>query len=175
MSTESKRLFVAGLAKSHGRKLRQYLAVRIRNAAADVPDLMQEVYLRLLRLDNHEAIRNPQAYLYTVASHVLRQHGLRQVATGAVPDGADETEELALLDNDPASEIEADERYDRIGARLKQASPRAYATLVLHRWHGVPLEAISKRYGVSYSMTKKYLATALNYIESQLEEERKSR
>jgi RNA polymerase sigma factor (sigma-70 family) len=174
MSTESKRQFVAGLAKSHGRKLRQYLAVRIRSAAVDVPDLMQEVYLRLLRLDNHEAIRNPQAYLYTVASHVLRQHGLRQVATGAVPDVADEAEEISSLENDPASEVEVDERYERIGERLKQASPRAYATLVLHRWHGVPLAAISQRFGVSYSMTKKYLATALNYIESQLEEERKS-
>src|SRR5262249_7226141 len=160
--------------RSHGRKLRQYLAVRLRNAAADVPDLMQEVYLRLLRLDNHEAIRNPQAYLYTVASHVLRQHGLRRVATGSVPDVADDAEELSLIDNDPASELEMDERYERIGARLKQASPRAYATLVLHRWNGVPLETISQRFGVSYSMTKKYLATALNYIESQLEAERKS-
>lgn len=33
----------------------------MRNAAADVPDLVQEVFLRLLRLDNHEAIRNTQA------------------------------------------------------------------------------------------------------------------
>lgn len=175
MPTESKRIFVTSLAKSHGRKLRQYLAVRMRNAAVDVPDLMQEVYLRLLRLDNHEAIRNSQAYLYTVASHVLRQHALRKVATGAVADVEDELEELSLLDNDPASELEVEERYERIGARLKQAAPRAYATLVLHRWHGVPLAAISKRFGVSYSMTKKYLATALNYIESQLEEERRSR
>lgn len=175
MTTETKRAFVTALAKSHGQKLRRYLAVRLRNAAADLPDLMQEVYLRLLRLDNHEAIRNSQAYLYTVASHVLRQHALRKMATGAVPDVAEEAEELILLDNDPASEFEAEERYERIGAKLKQASPRAYTTLVLHRWHGLPLEAISKHFGVSYSMTKKYLATALHYIETQLEAERNAR
>lgn len=39
---------------------------------------MQEVYLRLLRVDDQDAIRNPQAYLFTVASHVLHQHALRQ-------------------------------------------------------------------------------------------------
>jgi hypothetical protein len=37
----------------------------------------QEVYLRLLRVEDHETIRNPQAYLYTIANHVLYQHTLR--------------------------------------------------------------------------------------------------
>ena len=60
----AKQAFVAELEKSHGSALRRYLAARMRNAAADVPDLVQEVFLRLLRLDNHEAIRNSQAYLY---------------------------------------------------------------------------------------------------------------
>jgi len=62
--------FVTSIERSYGR--------RLRNAAADTPDLMQEVYLRLLRVDDQDAIRNPQAYLFTVASHVLHQHALRQ-------------------------------------------------------------------------------------------------
>jgi hypothetical protein len=82
LTLDPKHSFVTALEKSHGHKLRRYLAARLRNTAADVPDLVQEVFLRLLRLDDHEAIRNSQAYLYTVASHVLHQHALRQTASG---------------------------------------------------------------------------------------------
>src|SRR5882757_5613008 len=99
---ESKHAFLTTLEKTHGRQLRRYLAVRLRNAAADVPDLTQEVYLRLLRIDNHETIRNAQAYLFTVASHVLHQHGLRQAATPESVEIMDVVSELQnLADTDP--------------------------------------------------------------------------
>lgn len=172
VSAQTRQAFVTALEKSHGQKLRRYLAVRMRNAAADVPDLMQEVFLRLLRLDNHEAIRNSQAYLYTVASHVLHQHAIRQAAAGVAVDITDLASELARADNDPQTQLELEQRFEQLGDRLQQASPGAYATLILHRCHGLPLEDISQQLGVSYSMTKKYLATALKYIERQLKQER---
>lgn len=68
--------FVTDMATQHGRKLRRYLAARIRNAA-DLPDLVQEVFLRLMRIERHESIRNPEAYVMTIAGHVLHQHTLR--------------------------------------------------------------------------------------------------
>ena len=48
------------IALQQGMKLRRYLAARLRNAA-DVPDLVQEVFLRMLRVERHESIRNPEA------------------------------------------------------------------------------------------------------------------
>ena len=47
---------------------------------ADVPDITQEVYLRMLRVPNFESIRSPEAYLITVAQHVLQQHTLKMPA-----------------------------------------------------------------------------------------------
>jgi len=38
------------MEQSYGQRLRRFLSARLRNAAADTPDLMQEVYLRLLRV-----------------------------------------------------------------------------------------------------------------------------
>ena len=174
MSLEPKHAFVTALEKSHGHKLRRYLAARMRNAAADVPDLVQEVFLRLLRLDDHEAIRNSQAYLYTVASHVLHQHALRQSASGEIADLADIAAELERSDADPARQLEIEQQFEQIGESLRRESPRAYATLMLHRCHGLPLQEISEQLGVSYSMTKKYLAKALKHIEQQLEREREA-
>ncbi|MEP7246277.1 MAG: sigma factor [Gammaproteobacteria bacterium] len=67
---------------SHGGQLRRFLAARVRNVA-DVPDIVQEVYLRMLRIPNVESIRSPEAYLFTVAQHVVQQHTLR--ASGTPP------------------------------------------------------------------------------------------
>src|SRR5262245_59940995 len=71
--------FVATIAAQYGRRLRQFLSVRLRNVH-DVPDVAQEVFLRLLRVEKHEAIRNPEAYLFTVATHVVQQHTLRRTS-----------------------------------------------------------------------------------------------
>ena len=69
MSAEAARALITGLVASHGVKLRRFLLLRLRNAA-DVPDILQEVYLRMLRIPNVESIRSPEAYLFTVAQHV---------------------------------------------------------------------------------------------------------
>jgi RNA polymerase sigma factor (sigma-70 family) len=174
LTLEPKHSFVTALEKSHGEKLRRYLAARMRNAAADVPDLVQEVFLRLLRLDDHEAIRNSQAYLYTVASHVLHQHALRQSASDEIVDLADIARELERAEADPAAQLEVEQQFEQIGHGLQRESPKAYATLMLHRCHGLSLQEVSERLGVSYSMSKKYLAQALKYIERQLERAREA-
>lgn len=167
---ERHQAFVSALEKSHGEKLRRYLAARMRRAAADVPDLVQEVFLRILRLDDHEAIRNSQAYLYTVANHVLHQHAIRQAAANATVDITDIEAELGRAHPDPALQLEIEQEFEHLGRGLYRHSPQAYATLVLHRCEGMPLQQISERLGVSYSMTKKYLAKALKFLERQHEQ-----
>ncbi len=175
MTSETKLAFLAAIERDHGRQLRRFLALRMRNAAAEVPDLVQEVFLRLLRIERHDTIRNPQAYLYTVASHVLHQHALRQSVTPETVDIADVLAELqSIPDNDPQLQAELDQRFEALVRGLRQHSPSAYATLMLHRYHGLPLQDISERLGVTYSMTKKYLAKALRYVENELEKSREA-
>lgn len=171
MSPESRAAFLTALQTSYGRGLRRFLASRMRDAAADVPDLVQEVFLRLLRLEDHEAIRNPQAYLYTIASHVLHQYMLRRVVSEETFESADLMAELPPVeDADPAVEVETEQRFEALGEALRQRSPRAYATLVMHRRDGIPLREIALRLGVSHSMVKRYLAIALSYCQQRLDE-----
>lgn len=170
MTTDPQRAFLADLEKTHGRRLRRFLSARVR-IGADVPDLVQEVFLRLLRVEHHEAIRNPQAYLYTVASHVLSQHTLRSAATSEVVRFSTVLAELrASADADPAAQIETEQLFEELGRDLERHAPRAYATLVLHRYHGLQLKEIAPKLGVSYNMVKRYLAQALAYCQQRLSE-----
>jgi RNA polymerase sigma-70 factor (ECF subfamily) len=159
------------MEKAHGRALRRYVARRLRHAAADVPDLCQEVFLRLLRIPAHESIRNPQAYLYTIAGHLVQQYALRRAITAQPVDPGDLTLELGVSnESDPAEEALLEQRFERLGTGLEQHSPRAYATLILYRCEGLTLEEIGKRLGVSRPMARKYLIKAMTYCQQRLEE-----
>lgn len=171
VDNDRSRTFVTAMEKDHGRALRRYLAARMRHAAADVPDLVQEVFLRLLRIPDYEAIRHPRAYLYTVASHVLHQYVLSRSITAQPAALMDISAELeASLDSDPAEIVQLEQRFEELGRRLEQFSPRAYAALLMYRCEGATLEQIGQRLGVSRVMAKKYLVKAMTYCQQSLAE-----
>jgi iron complex outermembrane recepter protein len=58
--------------KRWNRSLLQFIGRRVRTSV-DVEDLAQETYLRLLRARDLADVRNPQAYLLRVASHVVSE------------------------------------------------------------------------------------------------------
>ncbi len=168
MRVAAKNEFLTSIERSYGQRLRRFVAARLRNAAADAPDLMQEVYLRLLRINDHETIRNPQAYLYTVASHVLHQHALRQSKTLESVDLIDVESQLDSAAADPATQVETEQAFEELGRSLQKLSPRAYATLLLNRCEGLSLQQIADRLGVSRDQVKKYLARALIHMRDGL-------
>jgi RNA polymerase sigma-70 factor (ECF subfamily) len=171
VTADDRQAFLTAIVLDHGQRLRRYLASRLRHAAADVPDLMQEVYLRLLRMPRHETIRSPQAYLLTVAHNVLCEYRLRQ---SAIPESVQVTDVLAELEalgtEDPAAQVENRERLAQLDRSLQEISPRAYATFVLHRRYGFSLEEIARHFGVSRPMVKKYLAKAVMHCRQQSRE-----
>lgn len=79
MADSSNSRFVASMALRYGPELRRFLSIHLRDVD-DVRDMAQQVYLRLLRVKNEEAIRDPEAYLFMVASQVLQQHSSRRPA-----------------------------------------------------------------------------------------------
>jgi RNA polymerase sigma factor (sigma-70 family) len=155
--------FVATIAARYGRRLRQFLSVRLRNVQ-DVPDLAQEVFLRLLRVERHDAIRNPEAYLFTVASHVLQQHALRRSTDPVFVDITDALSELALPEgDDPAAKADNAERMEVLERALAQLPPKVGAALVLHRVGGYTVQEIAEQLGTSRDSVKKYLMRAVKH------------
>jgi RNA polymerase sigma factor (sigma-70 family) len=169
LPTSDKQVFVTAVEKQHGHSLRRFLASRLRNAAADLPDLVQEVFLRLLRIERHETIRNPQAYLITIASHVLHQHALRQASSTEPDDLMREWYDMqSVTEQDPAVQLETEQRVAQLERAMRQLSPKARAVLMLHRRDGFSLDEIASRLGMSRGMAKKYLAQALSHCRQRL-------
>lgn len=173
MALSDKQAFVAEIEKQHGQRLRRFLASRLRHRAADVQDLVQEVFLRLLRIEHHETIRSSEAYLYTIAFHVLHQHVLRR---SAMPEAVEITALINELEsapgNDPARQFETQQQLEELQAALQQLSPKAQAVLLLHRRDGYSLEEIGVQLGFSRAMAAKYLSKALLHCRQRLLEKK---
>lgn len=172
MELRDKQAFVADIEKQHGQRLRRFLASRLRHRLADVPDLVQEVFLRFLRINRLETIRSSEAYLFTVAFHVLHQHVLRRAATPeAVEIGILIDEMEAAPEDDPAMQVERHQQLEELQRALRELSPKAQAVLLLHRRDGYSLEEIGVQLGISRGMAAKYLSKALLHCRHRLQKQ----
>ncbi|MBL8270004.1 RNA polymerase sigma factor, partial [Steroidobacter sp.] len=152
--------FVASIAAKYGGRLRRFLKLKLSNAS-DVPDLAQEVFMRLMRLQNHDDIRSPEAYLFTVASHVVHQHSQKRAAVPESVDIMDVFVELQLASGDePFERLTVAERVEELERVLAQLPPHVATALVLHRLVGKTIEEIAAELGVAEITVKKYLARA---------------
>src|ERR1700736_2602298 len=104
-AAEPKPSLVGRLFAEHRAALQSFFLRRIRTMA-DAADLAQEVYIRMLRISNQEAIRNPVHYLYTVANNLVKEHAAldRRQASGIGIDEAPAHEQLGTLQRSAAGQ-----------------------------------------------------------------------
>src|ERR1700675_750408 len=167
-AAERKPSLVERLFAEHRGGLQAFFLRRIRSKA-DAADLAQEVYVRMLRISNQAAIRNPVHYLYTVANNLVKEHAVldRRQASGIDIDAAPAHAELETL---PAfdGDLDTTQRVARLGIVLKQLRPKCRAAVELRFTHGLSYRAIATHLGVSPQMAKKYVAQALGHCRRRM-------
>jgi RNA polymerase sigma factor (sigma-70 family) len=159
---------VERLFAEHRAGLQTFFRRRIRSRS-DAPDLAQEVYVRMLRIRDQEAIRNPVHYLYTVANNLVKEHAVleRRQAACIDIDDAPAQEQLETL---PAFDVDLDakQRAARLEAVLKQLSPKCRAAVILRFSHELSFREIGDRLAVSPQMARKYVVQALGHCRRRM-------
>jgi RNA polymerase sigma-70 factor (ECF subfamily) len=151
----------SGAFRAHARDLQRFLLRRVGDRH-DADDLSQEVFARLLRIENVEIIRNPLAYLLGIASHVVREFRQRRRHQGVIFD-SDMAESLAEnLEASPrgAGNAEQVELQDWLASALKQLPPTHQAVLLLVKRDGLSYEEAAGATGLSVHTIEKYLVEA---------------
>ena len=166
-AAEPKPSLVERLFAEHRGALQTFFLRRIR-AKADAADLVQEVYVRMLRVSDEAAIRNPVHYLYTVANNLVKEHAVldRRQASGIDIDEAPAHEQLETLPSSTGSSMRR--RGSRGSGRAQAAAPevprRGGATL--HA--GTLLPGDRDAPGVSPQMARKYVEQALGHCRRRM-------
>jgi RNA polymerase sigma factor (sigma-70 family) len=165
---EGNKAFVERLFAKNRDALQAFFYRRIRTKS-DAADLAQEVYLRMLRVSDTDAVRNPDAYLYTVASNLLKENSVVDRRQAAATDLDAAEVELQLSDWPAlAASIDLTVRVARLKEVLRQLQPKCCAAVVLQYRYQLSYEEIAERLEVSPRMVKKYLAQGLGHCRRRM-------
>ena len=123
-------------------------------------DLAQDTFVRVLSKDDDmAAIREPRAYLHTIAKGLLINHWRRRQIEQAYLDAlALQPEPVAPS---PESQALIVETLLRIDAMLAQLPTRVRSAFLMSQLHGMTYAAIAAELGVSERMVKKYMSQAM--------------
>jgi RNA polymerase sigma-70 factor (ECF subfamily) len=119
-------------------------------------DLAQDTFVRvLLRPQVLPTLREPRAYLSTLAKGVISEHWRRQALERAYLDAlALMPEPLALS---PEERLELLQTLDEIDAMLDGLAPKAREAFVLSQLEGLTYVAIAERLQISERTVKRYM------------------
>jgi RNA polymerase sigma-70 factor (ECF subfamily) len=133
---------------------------------AEVEDIAQEVYLRVLRLRDLGHVRNPEAYLIRIASHVIGEWRLRSQQAR----NHDSDELTSLVDgSNPELDLEYSLAQDRLDRALATLSPVVRTTVILRVRDGLTHEEIAERLTASRHQVRRNLARAYVELRGQLQ------
>jgi RNA polymerase sigma-70 factor (ECF subfamily) len=160
---EPRQAFIERLFARHRNALQAFFYRRIRTKP-DAADLAQEVYLRMLRITETDAIRNPEAYLYTVAANLLKENAVADRRQMQFVEAEDAAQEMSSVDRS----LDTSRRIERLREVLRQLPPKCHAAVLLQYRHDLSYQEIASRLDVSPHMVKKYLSQALSHCRRRM-------
>lgn len=157
------------LAWRYAAPLARFFERRVRNRH-DVPDLVQDVFLRLSALPDPTTINLPEHYLFMTASNVLRDKARRDAVRHA--DRHDEFDESALEGSDitPQRVLEGKEAIVRLRAALMELPERTRDIFVLRVFEECRMNDIAGAIGISRRAAEKHYARAIAHVVHALED-----
>ena len=146
----------------------RYFVRRVRRRS-DAEELAQEVYLRLLRVADADALRNPEAYLYAIAANLLKEYAMQQsIGRNCVSlEDAGFPEMLSAVVSYPDL-VDKAQRTERLREVLRQLPAKCQAAVVMRHWHGLSYEEIAQKLDISVNMVKKYLVHAIAHCRRRM-------
>lgn len=169
MNTAANDPKVAGeLMAQYGVAIRRFFARRVRDHA-DVDDLTQQVFERLLKRAELSSITNVQGYLFQIAANLLAERARSTARRTLVIREENATESL-----EPAEELTPErillgrEACERIVAALQELPARVRAVFVLSRFEEMKAHEIAARLGVSISTVEHDMQRAVKHLKDAI-------
>jgi RNA polymerase sigma factor (sigma-70 family) len=145
--------------------LRRFIASRQNVVPADVDDVAQEVFLRLLRYEREELVIDARSYLFKIAANVASEWSMR--AQRRWPHDSAWLDGLAY-ESGIVDELERSQRHEDIRDALATLPARAREILRLHFGENLTHEAIATQLGVSRRIVKRDIIAAYVSLRSAL-------
>jgi RNA polymerase sigma-70 factor (ECF subfamily) len=148
--------------------LRRFLARRRVGSVADIDDIAQEVFLRVLRYDRADLVEHPQAYLFKIATNVSAEWALR--SNHRLPHDSAWLDELVDALS-PEAELERAGVGEHLRRAIETLPARAREILRLHFGEGLTHPEVARSLGVTRKIVKRDMARAYAALRIDLDGE----
>ena len=148
--------------------LMSYFLKRVGNRS-EAEDLTQETFARLVGSQSFEDAEVARAYVFRVASNLLRdrartiarRRGVAVLPLDTLPGGAEAgiVEEIG-----PERVVIARERLGEVLACLDELGPRTKSVFILFRLEGMKQKDIAALYGMGHSTVEKHVMAAVLHL-----------
>lgn len=147
--------------------LRNWMQAQNMVPNGDLDDIVQDVFVRLLKYSDDELVENPQGYLFRIAHNVASEW--RERCCRRQPHRPEWLEDL-IEDSDltpEALEERADISRDTLAA-IGRLPERQKRLVILHVHYGLTYRQIADREGLTYRVVLRDLTTAYDVLRVKL-------
>lgn len=147
--------------------MKRWLSSRSSIQAADLDDVAQEVFLRLLRYSNDAVVEYPQSYLFRIATNVVNEW--RERARNSLPHDDVWLDDLQI---EPEAEPESSVEQDLVGEYVRRAvrrlPPRQREVLLLHIREDLTYKQIAVKLKLTPRVVRRDIARAYADLRGEL-------
>jgi RNA polymerase sigma factor (sigma-70 family) len=154
--------------KEWRKPVRHWLSRRASVPAAELDDLAQEVFLRLLRYSEKTAVENPLGYLLRIAGNVASEW--RERARVSKPHDQEWLEDLLIEpDKEPENSVCQARTDETVQAAVDQLPYRQKQVLLLRVNEGLTYKEIAERLELSPRVVLRDLSRAYSQLRMRLD------
>jgi RNA polymerase sigma-70 factor (ECF subfamily) len=156
--------------KDWRKPVRHWLSRRASVPAAELDDLAQEVFLRLLRYSEKTAVENPLGYLLRIAGNVASEW--RERARVSKPHDQEWLDDLLIEpDQQPENSVSQAGSDANVQAAVDKLPPRQRQVLLLRVNEGLTYKQIAERLELSPRIVLRDLSRAYSQLRTRLDPE----
>lgn len=161
---------LSALADQFGQVLLQFFRRRVRERA-EAEDLVQEVFVRLLKRGNIADLQDIRGYLFQTAASVLTDRARKRHSQRSDVHVHFDTLAHGCEDFPPDRVLSGEQSLTRVSRALLELPERVRTVFVLRRLEGLSYQDIAQRLGISVSLVEKQMARAVAYLSQRMSEE----
>jgi RNA polymerase sigma-70 factor (ECF subfamily) len=151
--------------------LTHFFRRRVRNDA-EIEDLVQDVFTRIVARDSAERVEHLDAYVVRTACSVIADRARRGAVRQAERHVPFDAEVHGSEDFDPERVLSGREELDAAAAALLSLPERTRTVFILRRLEGYRYREIAEHLGISVSAVEKHLVRALRHLSLELDKRR---
>jgi RNA polymerase sigma factor (sigma-70 family) len=147
--------------------MRRWVASRSSVQAADLDDVAQEVFVRLLRYSDDALIEHPQSYLFRIAINVVNEW--RERSRNSLPHDDTWLADLQIeRDDEPESAVENTLVSAQVRSAVARLPKRQREVLLLHIKDDLTYKQIAKQLKLTPRVVRRDIARAYAQLRSEL-------